>query len=541
MKQFRKSLAANKAGLSYERASVALANSIKEGVAESKPKEPTPMPAEKPQQSEAELASDAFLSLRSGLTKYEPQPVTELTKRPVTLASDLDAKHLTFFLSVPSCGDWKPWVEAPSLPKDGPRTWKLKGLPNDSDKHWGTVTLDTAKKELTYKSELAPDGPQDHLYVPLLFSPKDDLALDLEPFQLTSLAAPEKVVATASEGESCSLYDVLTSSPVALTTSPALQVDPSLLNEPNVLTMALNRPDAKAPVGISLETRANAEAHHRTIDIYLELAANDSDAARTVWLESLSCDLEVADGTIRIPLSRINSKPWNERASRFGDLPKIPLPPREWTGNQFAQLVRVILSDHETARTIDDIEAAITKHLDKNKRDKMTLEEWRSCAYDFLSKPKEPFREFVEQELRKTHEAPPDPPEPPEAPKATATDAEKDAFKEKQKLHRDKLAEINRQTQKWDDHLRTRLKSWLWLRKFLAEADNKTKADSRDFAVVLLGIDAWLALAPDGRKEELKKKCESISLNEFVTADLTLQWKWPNNDDLTRVPRFEIK
>jgi len=538
MQRFRDTLVAK--GLSYKGASDTLTNSIKDVAAESKPQVPTTVPAEKSQPTKAELARKAFLTLESELTKYQPKPVAELTDGPVTLASNLDAKNLTFSLSLPSCGDWTPTVEAPSLQKEGQRTWKLKGLPRDPVEHWGTVTLDTAKNELTFESKIDPDGPQDHLYIPLMFLPKADLALELESIPLTSLAASQKVVATPSEEASCSLYNVLTGGPVALTTSPALKVHPSLLAAPNVFKMTLNRPDAKVPIGISLETRVSAETHTRTVDICLEIAASDKDGGRTVWLESLSCDLAVEDGQISLKLSRVNSKPWNERASRFGDLPAIPLPPKDWNGDQFAKLVRVILLDHGTTRTIDDLEDAITKHLNKNKREKMTLEEWRSCAFDFLSKPKEPFREFVEQELKKTHDAPPDPPVPPEAPKATATDAEKDAVKEKERLHRNTLADIKLQTQEWENHLRTRLNSWFWLTKFLFEADNKIKADSRDFAVVLLGIDAWLALTPDGRKEEMKKKSEVISLNEFVMATLTLQWKWSNNK-VTTVPRFEIK
>ena len=540
VKRFREKLVAKEAGLSYKDASDTLDKSIKDVVDKLKREEPKPIPKEEAKASPAQLARKAFLTLESELTKYQPKPVAEFKTEPVTLAFGLDAEHLTFELSLPSCGDWTPKAEALSRQNGGQQTWKLTGLPNDSKKHWGTLTLKTEEKELTFKSELDQGGPQDHLYIPLRFSPKADLALELKSIPLNSLAAPQKVEASPSERATCSLYDVLTGGPVALTTRPPLKVHPSLLIASNLLKMTLNRPGSKDPSDFMLETRESAETYNRTIDMYLKIAASDKDKVRAVWLESLSCDLTVEDGAICLQLSRINSKPWIERASRFGDPPKIQLPPRDWTGNQFAQLVKVILSDHEITRTIDDIEGAITKQLNKNKRDKMSLEEWRACAFDFLSKPKEPFREFVEQELKKTHDAPPDPPEPPEALKATATDAEKDAFRKKEQLHRNTLAEINRQTQEWDDHLRMRLNSWLCLRNFLAEADKKTKADSRDFAVVLMGIDAWLALAPDGSKEELKKKCESISLNEFVTTDFTLQWKWPNND-VTTVPRFEIK
>jgi hypothetical protein len=541
MQRFRETIVANEAGLSYADASDTLNNSIEAVVAELKPKVTTPMPAEKNQPTEAELASSAFITLHSKLEKYQPKPVAELTDGPVTLATNLDAEHLTFELFLPSCGNWKPEVKAPSSQDGGQRMWKLMGLPDAPDEHWGTVTLDTAKKELTYKSELASDAPKDHLYIPLRFSPKADQQHELKSITLNSIAVPQKVMAMASEGASCSLYDVLTGDPVALTTSPPLKVDPSLLGAPNVLAMTLDRPGSKDSADFVLETRESAETHSRTIDVCLGIAVSDKNRGQTVWLESLSCDLTAEDGPIRIQLSRGPSKPWNERATRFGNPPSIPLPPREWNGNQFAQLVRVILLDDGTTRTIDELEGAITKHLNKNKRDKMTLEEWRACAFDFLSKTKGPFRAFVEQELKKTHVIPPAHPEPPEAPKATATDAEKATFKEQEKLHQDKLAAIRLQTQGWENGLRTLLYSWLSLRKFLAEADNKTNADARDFTVVLLGIDAWLALVPDGRKEELKKKCESISLNECVTAGLTLQWKWPNNDVLTRVPRFEIK
>jgi hypothetical protein len=171
----------------------------------------------------------------------------------------------------------------------------------------------------------------------------------------------------------------------------------------------------------------------------------------------------------------------------------------------------------------------------------MTLKEWRSCAFEFLAKPKEPFREFVELELKNTHDEPPAHPDPPKAPEANATQAEKDAFKEKHNRYLETINAIDRQAREWNSHLSARLNSWLWQTKFLFKADKKIKADSRDFTVVLLGIDAWLALAPDGRREELKKKCEGIALNECVDATLSLQWKWPNNEILPPVTRFEIQ
>jgi hypothetical protein len=91
----------------------------------------------------------------------------------------------------------------------------------------------------------------------------------------------------------------------------------------------------------------------------------------------------------------------------------------------------------------------------------------------------------------------------------------------------------------WDKDFEHEKATDQWRIDFLSN-DDVQDPDARDFAVALLGIDAWLALTPDGRKEEMKKKSEGISLNECVMATLMLQWKWPNNK-VTTVSRFEIK
>jgi hypothetical protein len=158
--------------------------------------------------------------------------------------------------------------------------------------------------------------------------------------------------------------------------------------------------------------------------------------------------------------------------------------------------------------------------------------------------PKQPFREFVEDELKKTQRMPPEPPSPPKDPGAAATPEEKARADQEAASYREKKKDFDRQMQAWNTALNTRLRSWLWLTKYLSEADAKAgaKPDApRDFALVLLGIDAWLALAPDGRKDELKKSCEEVSLDQIIEAALELQWTWSAGGEPTRVKRFEIR
>jgi hypothetical protein len=565
MKRFRKSLAANKAGLSYKSARDTLNAAVDTEIAaeQEKKKAAEAMTAQESQQDQAQLASNAFTALRKQLAMYRPKPVTELTEGPVTLASKLDPKHLAFFLSMPACGDWKPWVEAPSLPKDGPRTWKLKGLPDDSDKHWGTVTLDTEKNELTFKSELAPDGPQDHLYIPLLVSPKDDLALDLEPFPLTSLAAPEKVVATVSEGESCSLYDVLTGGPVALTTRPPLKVHPSLLIASNLLKMTLNRPGSKDPSDFALETRASNGSQESTTDLFLDIAAGDpaKKTTRRVWIESLSSKCEADEGGIRFLLSRSQSSslPWTARPTRFdfnsrigkGFLNKeLGKDGPDWNRTEFTYLVKVILDDYELdpasrkKNIVGHLGPRIAKSLSPKEKevpenDKRKLEDWRERTFNFVTEPKHPFYVFVRTAFEQTNGERPPAPQPPKEPDSKADKQAKEMYEADKNEYQQAKAIFEEKCRKWDADLEKRLDSPLWLTKFLFDGDAKGDADSRDFAVALLGIDAWLAL--DGCKPETEANFKELSLDSIFEANLELEWRWTPDDKPTRVKRFEVK
>ena len=541
MTLFRETLVAKEGRLSYKDASDTLEESIKDVVDKLKPKEPKPIPKEEAKASPSQLASKAFTSLRNKLTAYQAKPVKDFTNGPVTLASGLDAEHLTFELSFPSCGDWTPTAEALSRHNGGQQAWKLTGLPNDSKKHWGTLTLDTAKEELTFESEIDPDGPQDHLYIPLRFSPKDDAALDLEPFTLPTLAASEKVFATASDGESCSLYDVLTGGPVALTTNPVLRVDPSLLNETNVLTMALNGPRSEDPSDFALECRGSDGSQESTTDLWLDIATGDpaTKTPRRVWLDSLSSKCEAADGTIRIQLSRKNSPPWTERATRFRDRdPNMPFPKLsvDWNRDKFTDIVKLILDDHypdpvtQKKNTIDNLKQRIVQCLDLDKKkddmaEKRKLDEWRDLVMNFVAR-----KAFIKK--RKARPLLPEPPGIPDQKADPQTLARYEIDK------RTYLAAKNT-VDTWDKDFEHEKAIDQWRIDFLSN-DDVQDPDARDFAVALLGIDAWLALTPDGRKEEMKKKSEGISLNECVMATLTLQWKWPNNK-VTTVPRFEIK
>ena len=305
--------------------------------------------------------------------------------------------------------------------------------------------------------------------------------------------------------------------------------------------MALTHPAGTNPVDIRLDTRESNETRNRIVDLSITVAASENEKARTVWLESLSSELTASNELIRIQLSRVNPKPWTDRPSRFGEPPTIQQPPRDWNSNQFANLVKVILSDHTQSRTIDDIKNAMSTHLNKNERDKMTLKDWRQCVFGFVAKPKQPFREFVEKEVKKTRSMPPAPPSPPKAPGADASQAEKETFAAAQREHEAQIKEFNTLTREWNDAVESGVNSWLWLTQFLSETENgdKSKADARDFARVLLGIDAWLAL--DNRKEALEMTCKEVSLDSILSATLTLQWTWPEPRDLTSVIRFEIE
>jgi hypothetical protein len=541
MQRFREAIVASEAGLSYKDASDALDKSVHEAVAAANKKASDLMPAEQKQQSEAELASKAFTALRKQLATYKPQSVEKLKPGPVTLASNLvDAEHLTFELFLPSCGDWTPTAEALSRQNGGQQTWKLTGLPNDSKKHWGTLTLDREKKALTFKSELAPDGPQDHLYVPLMFSPKDDLVLDLEPFSLTSLAAPEKVVATASEGESCSLYDLLTGGPVALTTNPALEVNPSLLSAPNVLAMTLNGPRWEWPSDFVLKTRESDRSQESTTDLWLDIATNDPKTPRRVWLESLSSQCDAAEGTVRIQLSRKNSPPWTNRATRFDDetrnkkpVLKKPLV-ADWNRTEFIGLVKAILDDHDPDKqktnVINNLQPRIVKCLGLDEKkvaetDKRKLSEWKELVVHFVAHGEVETRRGKRPTLI---EKPPQP-----GPEAKPEDQEK--FR---------VAEANfkrseKDVKSWDDAIESAKTRSMDQFRIEANARDKVGQDIQDFAVVWLGIDALLQL--DGRRPELEKQFTELSLVSIFEASLELRWKWPQDDVVTPVPRFEIQ
>ena len=565
IKRFRKSLAANKAGLSYKSARDTLNAAVDAEVSaeQEKKKAAEAMKADESQQDQAQLASNAFTALRKQLAMYRPKPVTELTDGPVTLASKLDAKHLTVFLSMPSCGNWKPEVEGPPSEDRGKRTWKLKGLPDGSDKHWGTVTLDTEKNELTFKSELAPDCPQDHLYIPLMFSPKDDLALDLEPFPLTILAAPEKVVATASEGEICSLYDVLTGGPVALTTRPPLKVHPSLLIASNLLKMTLNRPGSKDPSDFTLETRASNGSQESTTDLFLDIAAGDpaKKTTRRVWIESLSSKCEADEGGIRFLLSRSQSSslPWTARPTRFdfnsrigkGFLNKeLGKDGPDWNRTEFTYLVKVILDDYELdpasrkKNIVGNLGPRIAKSLSPKEKevpenDKRKLEDWRERTFKFVTEPKHPFYVFVKTAFEQTNGERPPAPQPPKEPDSKADKQAKEMYEADKNEYQQAKAIFEEKCRKWDADLEKRLDSPLWLTKFLFDGDAKGDADSRDFAVALLGIDAWLAL--DGCKPETEANFKELSLDRIFEANLELEWRWTPDDKPTRVKRFEVK
>jgi len=566
MTRFRAMLAANEAELSYKVASDALGRSIKDvdqKLAKLEAQATEHVHDETTKKTQAQLASKAFTALRNKLTAYQPKPVKDFTNGPVTLASDLDAEHLTFELSLPSCGNWKPAVKAPSPQDGGPRTWKLMGLPDAPDEHWGTVTLKTEEKELTFKSELDQGGPQDHLYIPLRFSPKADLALELKSIPFNSLAAPQKVEATPSERASCSLYDVLTGGTVALTTSPALKLHPSLLSAPNVLKMTLNRPGSKDPSDVALETRVSNGSEESTTDLFLDIATGDpaKKTTRRVWLESLSSKCQADEGGIRFLLSRSHSSslPWTARPTRFdfnfrigkGFLNKeLGKDGPDWNRTEFTSLVKVILDDYEPdpdsrkRHAVGNLGPRIAKSLSPKEKeapekDKRKLEDWRERTFEFVTEPTHPFHAFVRTAFEKTSGKRPPAPLPPNEPDSKADnqaketyEADKNEYQKAKKIFDDKCRE-------WDADLKERLDSSLWLTKFLFDGDATGDADARDFAVALLGIDAWLAL--DGCRPETEAKFKEFSLDSIFGANLELEWRWTPDDQPTRVKRFELK
>ena len=568
MKRFRKSLTANKAGLSYQSARDTLNAVVDAEVAaeQEKKKAAEAMKAEESQQYQAQLASNAFTALRKQLAMYRPKPVTEFTEGPVTLASKLDAKHLTFEISLPSCGNWKPEVEAPRPKDGGTRRWKLKGLPDAPDdfpaEHWGTVTLDTAKNELTYKSELAPDGPQDHLYIPLRFSPEADPEHELEPITLKSIATPQKADATASEGANCSLYGVLTGGPVALTTRAPLKVHPSLLSASNLLKMTLNRPGSKDPSDFALETRVSNGSQESTTDLLLDIATGDpaKKPTRRVWLESLSSKCEADEEGIRFLLSRSQSSslPWTARPTRFdfnsrigkGFLNKeLGKDGPDWNRTEFTNLVKVILDDYEfdpdsrKKNVVSNLGPRIAKSLSPKEKevpenDKRKLEDWRERTFKFVTESKHPFYAFVKTAFEQTNGERPPAPVPPKELDSKADKQAKETYEADKNEYQQAKVIFEEKCRQWDADLEKRLDSPLWLTKFLFDGDAKRDADSRDFAVALLGIDAWLAL--DGCKPETEANFKEFSLDSIFEANLELEWRWTPDDKATCVKRFEI-
>jgi hypothetical protein len=415
---------------------------------------------------------------------------------------------------------------------------------------------------------LGKDAPQDHLYVPLLFSPKDfppkdDLELDVEPLPLITLTAPEKVVATASAGESCSLYDLLTGDPIALTTSPALKVHPSLLGLPDALKMTLNRPGSKHSADFALETRASNGSQESTTDLFLDIATGDptKKPTRRVWLESLSSKCEADEGGIRFLLSRSQSSslPWTARPTRFdfnsrigkGFLNKeLGKDGPDWNRTEFTNLVKAILDDYEfdpdsrKKNVVSNLGPRIAKSLSPKEKevpenDKRKLEDWRERTFKFVTEPKHPFYAFVKTAFEQTNGERPPAPVPPKEPESNADKQAKETYEADKNKYQQAKAIFEEKCRKWDADLEKRLDSPLWLTKFVFDGDAKGDADARDFAVALLGIDAWLAL--DGCKRETEANVKEFSLDSIFEANLELEWQWTPDGKATCVKRFEIK
>jgi len=550
LENFRDSIAVKKAELSYEAASNLLAEAIK-NVAnaardEGRPKAGAADPASggTPKPTREELASKAFSTLRSKLAEYQPKFLSVSVAEPVSLASGLDAENLTFVLSLPACGEWKPKVEPPPNQAEGPRTWKLKGLPDAPDELWGTVTLNEAKGELTFKSELGPDGPQDHLYIPLKF--ETEKGQNIEPVAVSSIALPQQVVAEPIKAEGSSLYDVLTGNPVTLTTNPALKVATSLLNAPNLLTIKMNRRGSRNAPDVSLETRATNGEPNSITDLWINIAAGDQEKIRPVWLESLAGEILAKDGEVSLRFSRKQFPPWTERVTRFGDRgPEMPFPKLsvDWSRDRFVQLFKLILDEHsrDPKNTIDALEKRMEMCLDlRPNEDKMRLDAWRWRTFEFVADPKSPFRGFVEMKFVEERGKRPQPPEPPKEPNSKASTEDQDKYKNDIDAYREELKAVGEACRVWDDDLNTRVRSSYWLTKFVFDGEPaKRDRAAQEFGLALLGIDAWLAI--DGKKNALMTEFKEISLNEIVTATLELQWAWKADGEPIRVKRFEIK
>jgi hypothetical protein len=553
---FRDRLSPKEAGLTYKNGADTLEKAIKD-VAEADRKSSTLLAADSgtkvgvPSGPPPEAsASAAFNTLRNELAAYQPKPVAHLTAGPVTLASGLDAENLTFDLSLPSCDTWTPKVDLQSDQPSGQQTWKLKGLPNDPETEWGTVTLDKKKNELTFASELGADGPQDHLYVPLKFSTTS--VQNPKSIVLPSLATAEQVVPKPVNGNGCSLYDVLTGEPISLTTDEPLRVASSLLGPPNLLELKLNSPHSNELPGFCLETRVSQGPQARTTDLWVDIATGDPPAHRRVWLESLSGELEADGDGIRIRLLRSpSSSAWTNRPTRFGDRKQWPPLSVAWNRDKFVRLVKEVLDDHvpDPRNTIDSLEKRIDHCIELKRSDeKMKLDGWRERTFQFVAAHNEPFHDFVrkrfeEEPLDGAKRGPrPQSPILPKEPDPKADDVAKAQYAKELEGYRREKARIDAACEQWDRNLETRLRSSLWLTRFLEEAmgdEDPADRDARDFVVALLGIDAWLAL--DGRKDEMQKECREISLDRIVTANLELLWKWPPVGVPIRVKRFDIK
>jgi hypothetical protein len=490
------------------------------------------------------LASQAFTALQEALIQYEPRPSGEIDAKPVILASDLDAKNLTFTLSLPSVGNWKPKVESPSAEAGDQRIWKLTGLPDDLHKHWGTVRLDRGKGNLTFKSELGANEPRDHLYVPFIFA--SDASPTPQLITLPAVAAPDEVEASRADGQSCSLSDVLTGDAVSLKMSQSLKVAPSLLGGPNVLKMTLNSGRPNGTRVLELETRAGNGSLESTTDLWCTIADGDANKGRRVWLESLESKFDAADGGLTVLLSRKDSQPWTARVTRFKarDLTQ-PWPPlsAEWNRDKFVRLFKVMLDEgHRNPKnTVDALEKKIDTALSlKPTEQKMRLQAWRDQAFDFVKKQEGPFHAFVQAAFVRERGKRPQSPPPPEAPASEADAEAMNKYKIAKSKYDATKVSTDKAIEEWNADLDQWLCSPLWLARFLDESPGQDgDTDPHDFARAVLGIDAWIAL--HDKVDPVKKECSEILLETLVSATLSLLWKMPQDGGPIPVKRFEIK
>jgi len=512
----------------------------------------SPLPPQGEPPDRQQRAEKAAQTLFARLREYKQRPVTDC-RDEIPLASGVNLEHLELqhmAISLPTCGSWSPQAE-PATHGDSNerRIWKLKGLPDDQDIYWGTVTLDRHKGAITFKPE-ANQEAHDHLFVPLIISLGKERAAIV-------LAKPE-TVRLKVETNAHSIYELFTceNPKIAIETDPPVTLPPSLLESPNIVNFDVIDPTTeKRSTGFHLMRRSDDPARLIEADLMVRTRQDEDRDRNPVWLDAINCELVAELGKpLQCCITRdgLSLAPWEKRVSRNG---KISMGKTVETG-ECIDLAKTFLDesrydDLKTRPKNELSKPAVTKWLEyragtaENSPDRQAilnntvntikkegLKGWRDAAFDFLIRPHGTFRELIRQ---KTVDEIGDPPEvgpPPAKPPQPATLEQKTTYEAKQTAW-DKKRDAS---ENWKKEFDARLYSHDLLYVYALLDSRKVPPEDATAAMFVLEVDAYTLLEGDS---SIPKSMKQAMLPGVLQASVELSWS--TNGETRKVPRLIIE